>query len=107
MAFERVASLRDIPSEGGLRIRAGDRDIGLYRVGDRVYAMDDRCPHAGYPLSEGDLVGTLVICPGHAWEFDLETGLGPGEVAEPPLERFPVKVEGDDVLIDAAAPLGT
>jgi nitrite reductase/ring-hydroxylating ferredoxin subunit len=105
MAFERVASLRDLPSVGGLRVRVADREIGLYRVGERVYAMDDRCPHAGYPLSQGDLVGTVVVCPGHAWEFDLLTGLGPGEVAEPPLERFPVKVEGDDVLVDPAAPL--
>ncbi len=105
MAFERVASAGDLPDEGGLRVVVRDKPIGLYRVDGRVYAMDDECPHAGFPLSEGDVDGTLVICPGHAWEFDLETGLAPGEVDEAPLARFPAKIEGDDVLVDLESPL--
>lgn len=105
MAFERVASASDLPARGGLRLEIGDRQIGLYRVAGRVYAMEDQCPHAGFSLSEGELDGTLVICPGHCWEFDLETGRAPGEVDEPPLVRFPARIDGDDVLVDLGSPL--
>jgi nitrite reductase/ring-hydroxylating ferredoxin subunit len=106
MAFECVAKLAQIPRDRGLRIRLRGREIGLYRVGDFVYAMEDVCPHAGYPLSEGELEGTLVICPGHAWEFDLTTGRAPGETDETPLARYRVRIDGDDVWLDPDAVLG-
>ncbi len=104
MAFERVASLNDLPDDGGLLVRAGKLEIGLYRVGDCIYAMDDVCPHAGYPLHEGQLAGGYIVCNGHGWEYDLETGLCPG-VPGPPLARYPVRIEGGDVSIDPASPL--
>ena len=105
MKFQKVARLADIPSQGGLAVSIEGVEFGLYRVGDRVYAMEDSCPHAGYPLHEGDLDGTLVICPGHGWEFDLESGLAPGETDEEPLTRYPVRVEGEDVLVDLHSPI--
>jgi nitrite reductase/ring-hydroxylating ferredoxin subunit len=105
MAFERVAELAQIPSDCGLRVRMAGREVGLYRIGDRVYAMDNLCPHAGYPLHEGELDGTWVICPGHGWAFDVITGLAPGEIEEEPLERYPVRVEDGAVWIDVSAPL--
>ncbi len=105
MAFECVARLSDIPVGRGLCVRRDGRAIGLWRVGEQVFAMDDVCPHAGYPLHEGELEGTLAICPGHGWAFSLETGLAPGEVDEPPQQRWPVRVEGDEIWVDLAAPL--
>ena len=99
MAFERVASLKDVPHDGGLLVLVGKLEIGLYRVGDRVYAMDNVCPHAGYPLHEGTLAGQYIVCSGHGWEYDLETGLCPG-IGGPPLARYPVRVDGDDVSLD-------
>jgi nitrite reductase/ring-hydroxylating ferredoxin subunit len=105
VAFERVAALREIPEGAGLRVELRGRTIGLYRVRDRVFAMDDACPHAGYPLSEGDLIGTRVVCPAHGWEFDVVTGLAPGEVEEEPLERYPVRIDAGEVLLDLDDPL--
>ncbi|NRA02190.1 MAG: Rieske 2Fe-2S domain-containing protein [Myxococcales bacterium] len=105
MAFERVAGISDLPKHGGLRVEVGGREIGLWQVGGRVYAMENLCPHAGFPLHEGGLEGTFVVCAGHGWAFDLETGLAPGEVDEEPLCRWPVRVEGDDILIDPDLPL--
>ncbi len=100
MAFERVASLSKLPSSGGLCVTVRGQPIGIFRVGDRVYAVDDVCPHAGFPLHEGEVEGRSVICPGHGWAFDLETGLAPGEIDEEPLPRYEVRIDGDDVLVD-------
>jgi len=68
--------------------------------------MDDRCPHAGYSLSAGDLDGTLILCPGHSWDFDVCTGLGPGVDDGAPIPRYPVRIEGDEVWLDPDEPLG-
>lgn len=106
MPFERVAKLSEIPDGCGLQVRCGELEIGLYRVDGCVHAMEDVCPHAGYPLHEGELDGSYVICPGHAWTFSVVTGLAEGEVEEEPLRRYPVRIEGDEVWIDVTAPLG-
>lgn len=79
--------------------------MGLYRLEGRVYAVRDTCPHQGYPLSEGELDDACIVCPGHGWAFDVRTGLAPGEVEEEPLERYPVRLRGDEVWIDVGAPL--
>ncbi len=105
MAFERVARVCDIPEGRGLCVRLRDREVGLYRFDGRVYAMQDVCPHAGYPLSDGEMDGRIVICAGHGWSFDLVTGLAPGEIDEEPLERYPVRIEGDEVWLDPDAPI--
>jgi nitrite reductase (NADH) small subunit/3-phenylpropionate/trans-cinnamate dioxygenase ferredoxin subunit len=104
VAFEHVARLADLPPGRGLCVRIRGREIGLYRVGERVYAMENACPHAGYPLHEGELDGCSIVCPGHGWTFDLATGLAPGEVDEPPLARFAVRVLAGEVWVDPDAP---
>ncbi|MFQ5697895.1 MAG: Rieske (2Fe-2S) protein [Myxococcota bacterium] len=100
MAFERVARLVDIPRGSGLRVCALGRAIGLYRLGSSVVALQDECPHQGRALSRGKLVGSRIVCPGHGWEFDVRTGLAPGEVDEPPLTRYAVRVDGEWVWLD-------
>ncbi len=105
MTFKRVASVSEIPLGRGLRVTVGALEIGLYRVGEGYFAMDNVCPHAGYPLCDGELEGTSIVCPGHGWAFDLVTGLALGEVEEAPITRYPVRIEGDDILIDVDEPL--
>jgi nitrite reductase/ring-hydroxylating ferredoxin subunit len=46
----------------------------VIRSGGHVYAYQDRCPHADWPLSEGTVANSVLECPGHAWEFNLQTG---------------------------------
>ena len=53
--------------------RAGRR-LALVRIGDAVRAVDDACPHAGGPLSEGRVVGETVVCPYHGWTWSLRDG---------------------------------
>ena len=106
LAFTRVASLAEIPEAGGFRAILGELEIGLFRVDGELFAIDNVCPHAGFPLSEGFLEGACVICPGHMWEFDVRTGLPPAVKSGAALARYPVRVEGDDVWVDPESPLG-
>ncbi len=105
VAFKRVAAVIEIPEGRGLCVRVGELEIGLYRVGEGYFAMDNVCPHAGYPLCDGELEDSTIMCPGHGWVFDVQTGLAPGEVEETPLVRYPVRIEGDDLWIDVDEPL--
>ncbi len=105
MAFERVARLAELPLDQGRCVRVGECYVGLYRVGDRVFAMDDACPHAGYPLHEGPLEGSVVTCNGHGWEYDVVTGLPPDGFGDYPIRRYAVRLEGDEVWVDLAESL--
>lgn len=100
MSFAKVARLADLPPGGLRQVQAGGRTIALCRVGEELYAVDGICPHSGGPLGHGALHGTALVCPWHAWEFDCVTG----EHDRNPdlkLEKFAVKVENGDILVDA------
>jgi nitrite reductase/ring-hydroxylating ferredoxin subunit len=71
----RVASLTELPTEGiGHAIKVDGLDIALFRWNDRVYAIEDICPHLGFPLSEGVMQMGEVICSWHGWHVNLEDG---------------------------------
>lgn len=98
--FTKVAKTAEIPAGTGKTVEAGGRKIGLFNVGGRFEAVSDTCLHRGGPLGEGTLEGTVVTCPWHHWKYDVATGdckMKPGAK----VEKFAVKVEGDDVLVAA------
>jgi len=100
MSFRPVAKLRDIPEGRGLCIQIDGVDVGLFRVGDDIHAMENACPHAGDPLSEGDLEGAVVACPSHGWRFDVRTGFRPDDADGFPIPCFSVRINGDDIEVD-------
>lgn len=100
MSFSTVARLDDIPRDRGLRVRLEGVEIGLYRVGDEIYAMEDNCPHAGFPLSKGRLVGCVIECQAHGWPFDIRTGFDPDNADGFPIPCFAVRISGDCVEVD-------
>ena len=67
-------SLDDIPSEHPFRIECDGRALVVVRTNGNVHAFEDRCPHAQWPLSEGDFKDGSLYCIGHGWEFDVKTG---------------------------------
>ena len=84
----------------GSRIVAGPKgDIAIFRTSDdEVFALDDRCPHKGGPLSQGLIYGKRVACPLHNWQIDLESG----EALAPDVgctHKYPVKLENGRVLL--------
>ena len=92
----------DIPVLGSRRItRAAGPDVAVFRNDqEQVFALLDRCPHKGGPLSQGIVFGTSVACPLHNWTIGLEDGCAkaPDEGCTP---RFSVKVEDGAVYLNA------
>jgi nitrite reductase/ring-hydroxylating ferredoxin subunit len=100
MSFVRVARVDEIPIGRGLRVGVGEVMIGLYRVGDAIHAMEDACPHAGFPLSAGSLQGCVIVCKAHGWAFDIRTGFDPDHADGFPIPCFAVRVHGGEVFVD-------
>lgn len=74
-AWIRVGRLEDIPSLGARVVRIDGESIAVFRTADdQVYALTDRCPHRGGPLSQGIVFGARVACPLHDWVIELKTG---------------------------------
>jgi 3-phenylpropionate/trans-cinnamate dioxygenase ferredoxin subunit len=107
MAFERVCALSDVPENGALRVELADVDIAVVRFEDQLYALEDRCSHADVPLSEGDVEqfhgAPTIECFLHGSCFDLRTGEPTNLPATEPVDVYPVRVEGEDVLVDTEA----
>ena len=100
MSWVDAGPLTAIPSRGARVLRIGERDVALFRTSeDRVYALRDRCPHEGGPLSQGIVHGSCVTCPLHDWVIDLSTGaaVGPDEGHTP---CFVVRVTDGRVFVD-------
>ena len=70
----RVADVAEIPEGCGKEFTLGERVIAIFNVGGRFYALDGICRHAGGPLGQGQLSGSIVTCPWHGWQFDVCTG---------------------------------
>lgn len=101
-AWKPICRVDDIPVLGSRRVsRERGLDVAVFRSDrDEVFALLDRCPHKGGPLSQGIVFGTHVACPLHNWTIGLCDGQAsaPDEGCTP---RFSVRVEGGEVLLDA------
>ena len=100
MAFVRACSLSEVSDGAALRVEVDGLDVAIVRNGEDVYAIEDECSHAAVALSEGDVEGCEIECWMHGSRFDLRTGKPLGPPATEPVPVFPVKITGDDVLID-------
>jgi nitrite reductase (NADH) small subunit len=98
-----VCRVEDIPRLGARVLRRDDADdIALFRTGaDRVFALADRCPHKGGPLSQGIVFGDHVACPLHGWQIGLEDGRACAPDAGC-TRRFPVMLVDGGVLLRLA-----
>lgn len=107
MEYVRVASFGDVSPGRMVPIEAGGHKLLLARVGDTFYAAQRKCPHLGFNLCRGSLDGAAVVCPLHKAKFDLATGaidrdpklLFLNLKAKTDLAVYPVRIEGDDVLV--------
>jgi 3-phenylpropionate/trans-cinnamate dioxygenase ferredoxin subunit len=109
MSFVRACALEDLADGKPVAVTVTEVDLALVRSGDEVFAIRDECSHAAIALSEGDVDavdGTCTIeCWLHGSTFDLRTGKPTTLPAFEPVAVYPVRVEGDDVLVDVHTPL--
>ena len=97
-----IGALEDIPVRGARTVKTALGCVAVFRtVDDQVYALDDRCPHKGGPLSEGIVHGNFVTCPLHSWVFSLETCMAQGADAGS-ISTYPARIDGGRVLLEAA-----
>jgi 3-phenylpropionate/trans-cinnamate dioxygenase ferredoxin subunit len=72
----------------------------LFNVGGQYYAIEDVCTHDGAPLSGGRFAGNSIACPRHGARFDVCTGKALTMPAVEPVETYPIKIEGNDILVE-------
>lgn len=107
MDYVPVAKVADVAPGRIVPIEAGGHKLLLARVGERFYAAQRKCPHLGFNLCRGSLDGAAVVCPLHKARFDLATGAVERDPkllfltmkAKHDLAVYPVRVEGDAVLV--------
>ncbi|HEV3379818.1 MAG TPA: non-heme iron oxygenase ferredoxin subunit [Trebonia sp.] len=97
--FIRACALSDVPQDGPLAVELAGEPVAVVRAGGEVFAIRDVCSHAEVPLSEGEVDGCTIECWLHGSRFDLRTGKPTGMPATEPVPVYPVKIEGDDVLV--------
>ena len=74
-AWIAIGKVADIPQRGARVVETVEGDIAVFRTADdRIFALRDRCPHRGGPLSQGIVHGERVACPLHDWEIELASG---------------------------------
>lgn len=96
----RVAPLTDLPDGRGVRVEAAGHSIAVFRVGDEVFALADRCSHAEASLAEGEVFDGAVECPRHGSEFDLTTGEPGSFPATKPVAVYTASVDDGYVFLD-------
>jgi len=93
MEPRRIANLSDLPDGRGVRVEIGEHRIAVFRIGDDVYAIGDRCSHAEASLAQGELFDYEVECPRHGSAFDVRTGQPGALPATKPVPVYAVTVD--------------
>ncbi len=100
--WKKICPVSDIPVLGSRRVaRAAGMDVAVFRnAADEVFALLDRCPHKGGPLSQGIVFGTSVACPLHNWTIGLGDGCAKGP-DEGCTQKFSIKVISGEVHLSS------
>jgi 3-phenylpropionate/trans-cinnamate dioxygenase ferredoxin component len=107
MAYIKVADVSAVPQGKAIKAAAGGTTLLLTNIEGTFYAIANACPHMGGSLADGVLEGAVIACPRHGSKFDVRTGklVSPGKLAFIKVKvsdttSYPVKVAGDDILVD-------
>jgi 3-phenylpropionate/trans-cinnamate dioxygenase ferredoxin subunit len=97
--FVRACALSDLTDDEPLAVELSGEPVAIVKACGDVFAIRDVCSHAEVPLSEGEVDGCTLECWLHGSRFDLRSGKPTGMPATEPVPVYPVKIEGDDVLV--------
>lgn len=95
----KIGTVNDLAPGTAKVVEVNGHEIALYNVDGKFYATSNLCPHQGGPLAEGMMEGNTIICPWHAWVFDVTDGSSP---VNPRLKIpcYAVSVQGQDLYIN-------
>jgi nitrite reductase (NADH) small subunit len=95
-----IAGLEDIPPRGARVVKTALGCVAVFRTAtDKVFALDNACPHKAGPLAEGIVHGNSVTCPLHNWVISLETGMAQG-ADKGRVATYPARLEQGRILLD-------
>ena len=98
-----VGAVDDVPVLGSRVVQAPGGNIAVFKVADgTLFALRDRCPHKGGPLSQGIMHGRSVTCPLHNWVISLKTGEAEG-ADQGCTHKIPLRIEESRILLAASA----
>ena len=98
-AYIPVARLEDLRGKGCITVQPNGKTLVLFLYGERVYALDNRCPHMGFPLDKGSVEDGILSCHWHHARFDLASG-GAFDLWADDIDSFPVEVRDGDIFVD-------
>jgi nitrite reductase/ring-hydroxylating ferredoxin subunit len=93
-----VGSVAAVRAGQATKAKIGSLKIAVFACGEDIVATNGQCPHAGGPLHDGEVDGTILTCPWHGWTYDLKTGACE-EDPDLTLEIYPVRIDGDNILV--------
>jgi nitrite reductase (NADH) small subunit len=102
--WQKICALDEIPQQGARVVKSASGNIAVFRTADdAVFALADKCPHKGGPLSQGIVFGHKVACPLHGWNINLDDGsaVAPDKGCA---HSFAVKIEEGVVFLQLAEP---
>ena len=97
--WQDVAAAEDVAEDVPVSVKIGERDVGIYRIGDALYAMEDVCPHAYALLTQGFIEDDTVECPLHEALFHIPSGKCLREPGGRDLATYKVKEEGGRIFV--------
>jgi 3-phenylpropionate/trans-cinnamate dioxygenase ferredoxin subunit len=100
MPWTRIAAATQLQDDEVIPVALGDAQLALYRSAGEFHVTDNVCTHQHALLSDGYVEDGCIECPLHQARFDLRTGAALCAPATQPIRVYPVRVEGDDVLVD-------
>lgn len=101
--WTKIASLAELSQTNCLTRAVDGHTIVLFKYGENVFAVDNRCPHMGFPLNKGSVSNGILTCHWHHARFDLASG-GTFDLYADDVPAFPVRVDGDDIFVDTTPP---
>ena len=101
--YVKVGPLEALKKQGCAVVAAGGQTIAVFHHDGRVYALDNRCPHMGFPLERGSLKEGILTCHWHHARFDLNSG-GTFDPWSDDVQAFPVRIVDGEVWVDPAPP---
>ena len=96
--MEKVAKLSKLKEKMCISVKG--KELALFKIEDKIYCIDNICPHAGGPLCGGELEGKIVVCPWHSSKFDVTNGKVKSPPAKQNVRSYKVTVKEEDIFVE-------